>query len=209
MSAEIISVTNEPMPWLWTRAGAERAVAEAREVGGLITNGLFRQLLDRWRTLGRGRRMGLQTAQDAESLLELQHAIRVSHVGDDILADIEHMAQQAVKWLRNDDTLTASADVPVGARDDDAIALLIREGGDARELVEHPGWPVFMRHVAYRVMAELLALETCAPEEREMRQGTIKRLLQPIRALPEAVRLGMAAKLLADGRSEETGNRRD
>ena len=206
MSAEIISVTNEPLPWLWTRAGAERAIDEARQVGGLIANGLFRQLLDKWRAAGRGRRYALQTAASTDELLNVQHAMRVAHVGDDILADIEHLGQQAVAWLRNDDAVAVDTDVPALARTDEGLARLIREGAAAHELVEHPGWPVFMRHVAMRVMAELLALETCAPEEREMRQDTIRRLLQPIRTLPNAVRLGMAAKSWAGGRSEETGD---
>ena len=206
MSAEIISVTNEPLPWLWTRAGAERAIDEARQVGGLIANGLFRQLLDKWRAAGRGRRYALQTAASTDELLNVQHAMRVAHVGDDILADIEHLGQQAVAWLRNDDAVAVDTDVPAPARTDEGLARLIREGAAARELVEQPGWPVFMRHVAMRVLAELLALETCAPEEREMRQDTIRRLLQPIRTLPNAVRLGMAAKSWAGGRSEETGD---
>ena len=194
MSVDVVTITDEVFGVSLTRAGAERAVAEANAVAALRTMPRFQAWEDKWRRGVRVKRGQLRSAESAEKLREYQERARLAHVFDDLLADIANEGEQGAEFVEHDDKRPPPGAVPEGLTPEQEQNL-VRQGREVKEMIEHPGWPVVMRRIADRVRACLLALETCPTADREYLQATIANLTRPIRTIFQtAVRVGMCVE---------------
>lgn len=191
VSAEVTTVTDEIFGMPLTRAAAERAMREAEAVQRLAANPRFAAWRDGWRVEMRSLQATLRTAS-SEDLAGLQLRGRLSHIVEDILADIELMARQGRARIAQDDKVRPQ--MPIVKLSPQERQNRIQAGRDVQDMLDEQGWPVVMQRVAERVRVHLLALETCSAEQRTYHQLAVQRLTAPINECQAIVREGLVAQ---------------
>ena len=179
----------------------ERAVSEADAVERLKANPRFAAWRDGWRIEMRSLQNTLRHVS-AEDLAGMQLRRHLSHVVEDILAEIAVMGHQGRLRLAQGEVRFQT---PVEELAPQERQNRIQNGREVQAMLDEPGWPVVMQRVAERVRVHLLALEMCKAEERAYHQLAIQRLTAPVAKCQDIVRKGLVAQASDVGTHGERG----
>lgn len=196
------AVCREPLPLQpWTEATAREAVEQATQLDAMrrVGNGdPWRLVAGEWHTLLRTARSRATRAQPdgdpVEALRLIQMEIRGYELPAAVIEERLRMGIEAQVWLDKRAKLRLPPKEPRRPGSAEQALLGRRRGELAMALVQHEGWPPFVRRLADRAWAAAWLKTVCPPEMGPTCDALVKALEAPIRKVQECIDLGAGAE---------------